>query len=195
MTTRHPPGFWNRLLGRSDIILGDSVYMRRWRFLNTPWFGIRLHHIIRSDYDRELHDHPFTFLSIILRGGYTEFRPTHDMKDVVVGGFLLGRSTLPETTERWHGPLSFIFRRAEDLHRLELKKVKDVVGVTTFDHATSRPILGPPYEQPAWTLVFRGPVRRKWGFMTEVGWIDAKTFMANDSIPHNVTHLDDRRKA
>jgi hypothetical protein len=36
-----------------------------------PW-GIYLHHLMRSDYDRALHDHPWPFISIILRGSYTE---------------------------------------------------------------------------------------------------------------------------
>lgn len=39
-----------------------------------PWFGIRIHHIASSD-DRVFHDHPWTFLTLILRGGYTEVTP------------------------------------------------------------------------------------------------------------------------
>lgn len=51
----------------------NSLYMRRWRILDISWLGgFRLHHIIRGDADRHLHDHPFSFFSIILRGGYNE---------------------------------------------------------------------------------------------------------------------------
>lgn len=43
-----------------------------------PWlpFAIRLHHIARPDLDRDYHDHPSTFISLVLRGGYVERRPT-----------------------------------------------------------------------------------------------------------------------
>lgn len=49
-------------------------YMKRFIF-GTPWGTIRLHHILRSDYDRALHDHPFSFWTILLTGGYIEVLP------------------------------------------------------------------------------------------------------------------------
>lgn len=48
-----------------------GLYMKRW-ILVTPWGDIRLHHIMKSDYDRHLHDHPWNFTSYILKGGYVE---------------------------------------------------------------------------------------------------------------------------
>ena len=90
----------NILLGRSDISFRGSLYMRRWRIIHTKWFGVRVHNIVRSDIDRELHDHPFTFVSIILRGGY--FEHTID-----------GRKT-------WYGPGSILVRSGDTLHKLEL---------------------------------------------------------------------------
>jgi hypothetical protein len=36
------------------------------------WFSIKLHNILQSD-DACLHDHPWPFISIILRGGYYEW--------------------------------------------------------------------------------------------------------------------------
>lgn len=50
----------------------DSPYLRRWRLLGTPWFNVWLHNIRRSDKDRDMHDHPFSFVSLILAGGYDE---------------------------------------------------------------------------------------------------------------------------
>jgi hypothetical protein len=82
---------------RSDLIGGD--YMRRWT-VTTPWFSLRLHHILRSDLDRHHHDHPFSFVSLILRGGYVERSP---------GG--------PPRVCR---PGTVVVRRAEDLHSLTL---------------------------------------------------------------------------
>ena len=116
---------------RSDLIGGD--YMRRW-VIRTILGTIRLHHILRGDSDRDFHDHPMSFLSIIIFGGYIEYRPSGIRKRFLPG--------------------SIVIRKAEDLHRLQLLK------------------------KSAWTLVFALPVRRKWGFMTEDGWIVAGEYDA-----------------
>lgn len=50
----------------------SRVYLRRLRVLQTPWFAIYLHFIFQSDQDRDPHDHPFVFRSLVVRGGYTE---------------------------------------------------------------------------------------------------------------------------
>ncbi len=54
-----------------------QLYLKRWFIyndnsgpVNKP--HIYLHHIVRSDRDREFHDHPWKFVAIILWGGYTE---------------------------------------------------------------------------------------------------------------------------
>lgn len=52
----------------------DSEYIRRLHVIKTPWFAICLHWILKPDPEPHLHDHPVTFLSLILRGGYTETR-------------------------------------------------------------------------------------------------------------------------
>ena len=59
------------------IIKGDKnsedVYMRRWYVIpRNPIFNIYLHHFLRSDDDRALHDHPWFNMSILLRGEYIE---------------------------------------------------------------------------------------------------------------------------
>jgi hypothetical protein len=82
---------------RSDLIAFD--YMRRW-MLKTPWFTLRLHHILRSDDDRAHHDHPMSFISWILRGGYIEYTPNNPPRRYLPGDVLV--------------------RRAEDLHFLKL---------------------------------------------------------------------------
>ncbi len=50
----------------------DLPYLKRLRLLQTPWFGVFVHAILEPDRDRHPHDHPWTFRSLILRGGYTE---------------------------------------------------------------------------------------------------------------------------
>jgi hypothetical protein len=52
--------------------LEGSVYLRRRRIVQTPWFGVYHHRIFREDQDRHLHSHPWPFLSAVLTGGYRE---------------------------------------------------------------------------------------------------------------------------
>jgi hypothetical protein len=44
------------------------------RFLGR-FIAVRLHQILRSDDERDLHDHPWPFMTIILSGGYWEVTP------------------------------------------------------------------------------------------------------------------------
>jgi hypothetical protein len=68
---------------------GTSIYMRRWWLFNPydkdddgeqkparfEWLpSIRVHHILRPDIDRDLHDHPWNARTIVLRGWYKEER-------------------------------------------------------------------------------------------------------------------------
>ncbi len=65
---------------------GAEMYMGRWWLFNPysrtthkpalwwcPW-SFRIHHIMRPDEDRDLHDHPWNARTIILRGFYKEQR-------------------------------------------------------------------------------------------------------------------------
>lgn len=49
-------------------------YLTRLRIIQTPWFGIYLHRIGTPDSRPTLHDHPWNFVAIVLRGGYIEHR-------------------------------------------------------------------------------------------------------------------------
>lgn len=103
-------------------------YMRRWIFL-CPWGMVRLHHILREDLDRDPHDHPFDFTSVILRGGYSEQRFTTAHVEVSPV-----RRPLP--TVRYERG-SVIRRRAEDLHIL-----------TSVDHGTWTLVFTSPKRKP-----------------------------------------------
>lgn len=52
----------------------SKTYLRRLRIIQTPWFGVMLHFIDGPDPRWTLHDHPWNFLSIVLRGEYVEQR-------------------------------------------------------------------------------------------------------------------------
>lgn len=56
---------WKEPMGRPEC-----PYLYRWTLLFFG-FSIRLHHWIRSDDKRHFHDHPFDFVSIVLKGFYT----------------------------------------------------------------------------------------------------------------------------
>jgi hypothetical protein len=87
--------------------LGD--YMRRWIF-RTPWGTLRVHNIRESDAGRDFHDHPFSFTSVILRGGYIEHRP----------GCLCDETGVDDTTCGIYMAPAIVRRNATDFHRLEL---------------------------------------------------------------------------
>jgi hypothetical protein len=59
-----------------DVVIGDpqDPYLRRWWVIpRNRVFNIYLHHFLRSDDDRALHDHPWLFnCSILVKGAYDE---------------------------------------------------------------------------------------------------------------------------
>jgi len=55
-----------------DIDQPESVYLSRLMLVRTRWFGVYLHVIRRPDWSRCQHDHPWSFLTVILWGGYEE---------------------------------------------------------------------------------------------------------------------------
>ena len=65
--------------------------------------AVRVHEILRSDLGRDPHDHPWSYITVILRGGYEEHRYAAD-------GSWLGAY--------WCGPGTVLFRPAKSLHKL-----------------------------------------------------------------------------
>lgn len=92
-----------------------TPYMERFWLLpysdDRRRYAARVHHIASADYDRELHDHPWDFWSVVLSGGYTEARPVNPLKLDFMQGYENCRYT-----ERRAG--SIAFRRATDRHRI-----------------------------------------------------------------------------
>jgi hypothetical protein len=56
------------------ILKRSEPYLRRWYIIDNERLILMLHNICQPDNDRWLHDHPWWFLSIVLRGGYVETR-------------------------------------------------------------------------------------------------------------------------
>lgn len=55
-----------------DIGSEGDPYLDRLRIIQTPLGSVYLHHIHRPDNDRDPHDHPWSFASLVIAGGYTE---------------------------------------------------------------------------------------------------------------------------
>ena len=69
--TARKKGPWRRLvLRRAD----GQVYLSRWGFGHDRVGRVLLHRMDAPDPGLDLHDHPWSFVSIVLRGGYTEVR-------------------------------------------------------------------------------------------------------------------------
>lgn len=97
----HLPGYMNRywLLPYGWFMKGKTVLD----------FAARVHQILRSDSDRAFHDHPWPYMTIILRGGYWEMKPLFDRSGLYTGD-----------SRTWYGPGSILFRSAKSWHRLEI---------------------------------------------------------------------------
>jgi hypothetical protein len=132
-------------LGRRRVITsrdGKVEYLiRYYLFLkerkNFP-FNITLHKVLVSD-EPTLHDHPWSWGAIIIKGGYWEHIPLFAQEGHVVG-----------STRVWRGPGSIRFRSADDLHWLEL--AKDADG----------------NEIPCTSIFFMGRKQKEWGFVRHV---------------------------
>jgi len=131
--------FKNRKRVITDIT-GKVPYLIRWYiFLKDRKkfpFNITLHKVLVSD-EPTLHDHPWNWGAFIIKGGYWEHIPVYNETTGGVVG----------STRVWRGPGSIRFRKADDLHWLELEK--DENG----------------NEIPCWSLFFMGKKRKEWGFV------------------------------
>src|SRR5688572_25300457 len=125
---------------REIIIDADnSPYLIRYFIRRIKNIGkYCLHHIVRSDHDRCLHDHPWPFKSLIIWGGYYEIV---DERMILESDRSLWRPYKDGQLIRWFGPGSILRRPASWSHRIVLKEGKS-----------------------AWTFVFMGKKERDWGF-------------------------------
>jgi hypothetical protein len=86
-----------------DFVIGgvENPYLLRWWLIpRNRWFNVYLHKIIRDDDPRALHDHPWWNVSVLLKGGYLEWRK--------------------DRPPAWRRAGSVVFRRATCAHRLTL---------------------------------------------------------------------------
>jgi hypothetical protein len=87
----------------------DSAYITRLHVIKTPWFAICLHWLNQPDPEPWLHDHPVSFLSLVLRGGYYEVRR------IASGG-------ASRDISGWRNWVNIVRADRNDLHRITRTK-------------------------------------------------------------------------
>ena len=102
-------------LDRKRIVMDrveDQPYLERYYvFLKDRKrfpFNVFLHHFLRSDPD-DVHDHPWGYFTIILKGGYWEWTPIFNAQGKQIA-----------ETCAWRKPGHFRFSPARSFHRIEL---------------------------------------------------------------------------
>lgn len=137
-------------LNRQD----GTPYLLRWHVIpRNKRFNIYLHKFLGSDDDRALHDHPWWFVSILLKGRYFEHREDGS----------INLRTAP----------SIAFRKATTAHRVELLRFLD--EPRTLEERRSRYLIARAI--PATTLIITGPKVRSWGFHCPNGWKHWRKFI------------------
>lgn len=120
-------------------------YMERGWILKSRWWlpiSIRVHHTLRGDHDRHLHDHPAPSMSLIFISGYDEEMPLDQQQSGVA-------DERGETRILRRRPGHLVFRRARDRHRLRMIDGQD-----------------------CWSLfIMFGHKSQAWGFTTAAGWV------------------------
>jgi hypothetical protein len=86
----------------------NPIYLIRYSLFTCTWFSIKLHKIMMSD-DDCMHDHPWSFISIILKGGYVEHT---------------------EKGKRLYGVGSILWRPAPSVHKLEVFQPATTLVIT-----------------------------------------------------------------
>lgn len=83
----------------------NGPMMIRYIIVQAPKFGVYVHQFLRPDADRDTHDHPWWFGTLILWGGYSEeYRPDS--------------SSRGKGNRYWDRPGSWHSMRLENAHRV-----------------------------------------------------------------------------
>lgn len=106
---------WLERHGRKRVVMDrqdNEPYLERYYlFLKDRArfpFNIFLHHFLKSDPDH-VHDHPWPYATVILKGGYYEWTPVFNDDKKMIGEICT-----------WRGPGHFRTCNASSYHRIEL---------------------------------------------------------------------------
>lgn len=162
---------------------GTEVYMRRYWLFNPydratrkarwSWcpFSIRLHHILRPDFDEHCHDHPWNARTIILAGAYQEKRLLSGaMRDQVIDRCSAGvEAYMPDrdTIEAYE----YRDMRAGDTAAIRHGEYHSIVTVGNLG---------------AFTLFITGEYQGPWGFLVDgvkVPWREYLGLSEDQDLP------------
>jgi hypothetical protein len=157
---------WVSMLKRTRQVIpnhdGEDYLYRYFIYKPADKQGGRvyLHHLVRSDFDRSLHDHPWSFVSVMLWGSYREYSTITDLRALGANGDWKMDLSDPNGEKVFADIKSpaVLYRRAQWRHRLEL---------------TSK---------STWTLVFVGEKVRHWGFWCGEKWCYWKHFNYRNNV-------------
>lgn len=157
----------NKIPNKIIVNCDRKPYLRRWYLIHWKFFSLFLHRFFRSDEERALHDHPWSFITFILWRGYIEHQekshpcpicnsryqtvPSHKCPNCHGSKFF----TIQSTHRRW--PLTIHYRPATHRHRVELVDGK-----------------------PAWTLIIHFKRIREWGFWEKTGFVQWNKWWQNN---------------
>jgi len=102
---------WDRHRVIMDRVNGEPYLERYYLFLRDRErfpFNVFLHKFLKSDPD-DVHDHPWPYFTVILRGGYYEWIPQFDSAGRKFGEI-----------GHWRGPGHFRCSSADSYHRIEI---------------------------------------------------------------------------
>lgn len=123
-----------------DIDNPSKTYLWRLRIVGTPWFSIFVHKIMLPDNRPVLHDHPWNFFSVVIKGGYMEFVP---------GPFYATSKVVKRFNKKTVKQATHSSRYVDDAG---WDVEKSLHWIAVLDRV------------PTWTLVFAGRRKRTWGY-------------------------------
>lgn len=136
-----------------ELVRPDGTrYLARMRIVQTPWFALYFHAMEAPDPGLDLHDHPWPFISWVLRGGYTEIRADTREAGRVFSDAAMSIPSARQNHRRWMSMKLFRMDEAHTIYRLD--------------------------KSPTWTLMLVGRRRRQWGFYTPDGWFEHTAYEA-----------------
>jgi hypothetical protein len=124
-------------------------------------FSVKLHRFLPHADDRSVHDHPWAFYTLVLRGYYDDMAACPDCDGIGQGRI---REHLTAYCFACHGQ-GVVLRERMSPGKLRFRPA-------THSHRTR---VGP---RPCWTVVVTGPRVRDWGFWRGDRWWQHKDYEA-----------------
>jgi len=150
----------------------DCKYLERWLLgVGLPgkntWFTLRLHHFFRSDEDH-LHDHPFWFITLVVKGSYEDWVECPGCKGKRGHRYekYVDMPSGPVAATGWR---NCIFCGGTG----QVVGTRMTPGTIRYRPALHRHRV---VTDGCWTLVLSGPKIRDWGFWVNGEWMRQRKY-------------------